>query len=133
MFNTVPSVLFENEDYKKGIHPNAKHLMGLIISLSRGPMGCIASNRWFADYLGVSISSVKRYLVDLKEFELIELEEIERKAPKANVRIIVPTSKIIKSKEEIKKSSVKQYQKKQKNILPNDIESDWLDDYIDSL
>lgn len=133
MFNVVPSILFENETYKKGIHPNAKHLMGLIISLNRGPMGCIASNRYFAEYLGVTTRSIINYLKNLKDYELINVSEIERETPKNNIRIIAPTSNIIKSMETIKKDTIKQYRKKQKNVLPNDIESDWLDDYIDSL
>jgi len=118
------------------IHPNSKHLLGMIVSLNQAEFGCIAGNRYFAEILGVSIPTINRYLVELKEHKYIDIDFVDRPSKtKGQIRIIVATSDAMTTSIKVAKQNVVTAQNnyiKNKNLLPRDIESDWLDDYIKS-
>ena len=129
MFIQVPETILKNHN----IHANSKLLLGLIVNLNRAELGCLASNRYFSNVLGVSIPTINRYLVDLKNNNYIDIDFIDRKnKTKGQIRIIVPTNNIITSMRTAKNNVIKAQNKwyREKNILPRDIESDWLDEYI---
>jgi len=126
MFNLIP----DKVDLDPRLSPNAKRLMGRIISLNNSQIGCIASNRYLAKQIGVSIRTLTRYLQELKQNDYIEISFKTRSGLKNDIRIIIPTSNILLSMNETKtKLNTKM---KGKNLLPKDIQSDWLDDYINN-
>lgn len=128
MFILIPEVV----DQDHSLHPNAQKLCGYIIGLSNSQIGCIASNRYFADRLGVSLPTIKRYLKDLKDKDYINIESIPRKK-RLPIRVIVPTKNILVSMESSKKEITKRINKPKSKLLPQDIESDWFDEYMKNL
>lgn len=129
MFNLIP----DKVDLDPQLSPNAKRLMGRIIGLNRSDIGCLAGNRYLADKIGVSIASISRYLAELKKSNYIEVSSIPRGTGKNTIRIIIPSRNILTTMEDTQKNLIKSYKKGEKNRLPKDIESDWLDDYIGNL
>jgi len=117
------------------LHPNSKLLLGLIVSLNNAEYGCIIENQTLSKIFNVDIRTIQRYLEELKLNKLIAIDEIPRtNERKGNIRIIVATEKAMTTS--IKKAKLNvikaqnQWNIKNKNLLPRDIESDWLDDYI---
>jgi len=117
------------------LHPNSKLLLGLIVSLNNAEYGCIIENQTLSKIFNVDVRTIQRYLEELKLNKLIAIDEIPRtNERKGNIRIIVATEKAMTTS--IKKAKLNvikaqnQWNIKNKNLLPRDIESDWLDDYI---
>jgi len=129
MFIMIP----EKVDTDMTIHSNSKRLIGHIISLNRSSLGCLAGNRYLADKIGVSIPTINRYLTELKDREYIEIDFIERGKNKNPQRIIIPSTNILNSINATKTKLTNKMKLKDKNLLPRDIEADWLDDYIANL
>jgi len=130
-FIQVPMKLLKDEK----LHPNSKLLLGLIVSLNNAEYGCIIENQTLSKIFNVDIRTIQRYLEELKLNKLIAIDEIPRtNERKGNIRIIVATEKAMTTS--IKKAKLNvikaqnQWNIKNKNLLPRDIESDWLDDYI---
>lgn len=119
-FVIIPEIV----DRNKNLHPNSKRLCGYIISLSGARLGCIASNNYFADRLGVSIRTVSRYLEELKLAEYIEVDFIDK--PHSNQgqqRIITPTGNIIVDMKTAKKNEYKR----------EEFKPEWLDSVMSEL
>lgn len=113
----------------KDLLPGARLLMAEIINLNGAPYGCIATNRTLGNYVGVGVRQVQKYLNLLENKGYIEVKEVENKKEQdssSKTRIIVPTNLILNDMP----TAVKNYKKKQNNKVVDDIESDWLDDYI---
>jgi len=130
-FIQVPMKLLKDEK----LHPNSKLLLGLIVSLNNAEYGCIIENQTLSKIFNVDVRTIQRYLEELKLNKLIAIDEIPRtNERKGNIRIIVATEKAMTTS--IKKAKLNvikaqnQWNIKNKNLLPRDIESDWLDDYI---
>lgn len=128
MFILIPEIV----DQDHTLHPNAQKLCGYVIGLSNSQIGCIASNRYFATRLGVSLPTVKRYLKDLKDKKYIRIDTISRDK-RLPIRVIVPTENILVSMESSKKEITKRLNKPKNKVLPNDIESDWFDEYMKNM
>ncbi len=129
MFNLIP----DKVDLDKNISPNSKRLMGRIISLNSSQIGCIASNRYLAELIGVSIPSLKRYLKELKQADYIIIDFKERKTGTQDIRIIIPSSNILHNMKETKTALNKKMNSSSKNLLPVDPEIPWLDEYISNI
>lgn len=126
MFTINSQIVARDRRLTKG----SRLLMAEIISLSKAEYGCIAKDSTLANYLGVTTRTIQTYLSELKHYRYIEIDTELEEPNRPESRVIVPTSMILI---DIKKAR-KQYRKmKQKNLLPNDIESDWLEDYIKNL
>ena len=129
MFNLIP----DKVDYDPNLSPNSKRLMGRIIALNKSEIGCIASNRYLARLIGVSLPSLSRYLLELKKNKYIIVDYKKRKTGIQDIRIIIPSNKILTSMEETKVNLNKKMVFKGKNLLPQDIEIPWLDEYINNI
>lgn len=79
MEETLPPLIIPGYIVKKPISHTAMILFGMIFSLQKEEGYAYASNAYFADQLGLSIASVKRYMKELAEARLI-LVHIDRKA-----------------------------------------------------
>lgn len=75
----LPPLVIPGFIVKKPISHTAMILYGLIFSLQREEGYAYASNAYYAESLGLSIASVKRYLKELVEARLI-LVHLDRKA-----------------------------------------------------
>lgn len=128
MFILIPEIV----DQDHSLHPNAQKLCGYIIGLSNSKFGCLAKNSYFEKRLNVSLATVKRYLKDLKDKGYIEIEQISRDN-KTTYRVIVPTPKVLVTMETSKKEINKKMSNYKNNKIPQDIECDWIDNFIDNL
>lgn len=126
MFIMIPDKALSNHSVSK----SALILLGLIISLNNADYGCIAKNSYFAKRMNVSKKSINRYLVELKDSDMIYMDSF-KKSNNVEIRVIVPSPNILTSISDSKKFLKKNT--KNKNRLPKDIESEWLDDYINNL
>ena len=120
------------------LHPNSKHLLGLIISLNKMEKGCTASNIYFAEILGVDVRTIKRYLVELKTGKYIEVKHIQRLIKKSGlIRIMVATNKGMVTPMKTAEKNIKNHEYAKyikKGYLPDDIEKpDWWDEYIQNI
>lgn len=79
MEHQLPPLIIPGFVIKKPISHTAMVLYGLIFSLQREEGYAWASNAYYAESLGLSIASVKRYLKELTEARLI-LVHLDRKA-----------------------------------------------------
>lgn len=75
----LPPLIIPGFIVKKPISHTAMVLYGLIFSLQREEGYAYASNAYYAEELGLSVASVKRYLKELTDARLI-LVHLERKA-----------------------------------------------------
>lgn len=123
MFTINSQVVARDTRLTKG----ARLLMGEIISLSKMQYGCIAKDKTLAKYLGVTTRSIQSYLSELKQYGYIEIDSQVETENEKDSRIIVPTSMILLH---IKKARKNYNKSRRKNELPQDIESEWLDEYI---
>ena len=129
MFILIP----EKVDSDTTIHSNSKRLMGHIISLNKGSLGCIAKNDYLAAKLQVHERTITRYIKELKDNGYIKVENINVGSKNSIIRVMLPSIKILSSMEDVGislKTKVSKWEKKQ---LPEDITSSWLDDYISNL
>ena len=122
MFNMIPVIVSRNHKLNMG----SRLLMGVIISLNRGELGCIAKNKYLADELGVSLSSIKRYLVELKDSGYIDIGTIPRENFK-DIRTIVPTKEILLGIKTATKNVTAYDKKKNRKAY----EPDWLKEIMD--
>ena len=127
MFNIIP------DDYIGKVKSDSLILLSMIIALNRGKLGCIAKDSHFAKRMQKTTRSIQRYLVELKEMDLIEIENIERNTNGLPIRLIVPNfdklPKMVEKKAYIEEKE-REYQEKQKN---GKWEPDWLDDVMSEL
>jgi len=129
MFIQVPNKVIEENKVSNG----AMLTLGAIISLSKARLGCIAKNKHFAKMFHCEIRTIQNHIKELEYYEYIIIKE----TPKLDdsdqtIRTIVPTYNILTNIEEAT-NELKKVQKhhfKNKNLLPRDIESTWLDEYI---
>lgn len=120
MFVMIPEIV--DQDHR--LNAKAQRLCGYIIGLSSAKFGCIASNSYFAEKLNVSIPTVNRYLQELKEYDYIEVEFIEKKHSHQGLqRIITVTPKIL--------INMKQAKKNENNR--KSFEPDWLSNAMNEL
>lgn len=77
--NQIPPIIIPGFVAKKPISHTAMVLYGLIFSLQREEGYAYASNAYYAESLGLSIASVKRYIKELVDNRLI-LIHLDRKA-----------------------------------------------------
>lgn len=132
MFIQVPDIALRD----RSLSASSVLILGMIISLNRSQLGCLAHNRYFSDILGLTTRTISRNIADLENKKYIAMNYIERTdSTKGKIRIVVPTKSVLLNLETATKNVIKAQNKwnKQKNILPNDIHSDWLDDYINNL
>lgn len=123
MFNVIPEVAMKDKNLK----PNSKLLLGIIISLSKGPFGCIATNHHFMEILNIeSDKTIRRYLNELKTNKYIESEMIQREGTRNEVRIITPIW------DYLPKSKDNSNRFKKKDKLKRE-EPEWLDEVIRNL
>lgn len=76
----TPPLIIPGWVVKKPVSHTAMVLYGLIFSLQREEGYAYASNGYYAEFLGLSVASVKRYLTELVDNRLI-LVHLDRKAP----------------------------------------------------
>lgn len=69
-FVTIPIEIFQNTD----LSPNEKFLLAEINGLANYS-ACYASNKYFAEYLKVSVSAVEKMIAHLKEMGYIKIEK----------------------------------------------------------
>lgn len=118
------------------LQANAKLLFGFIHQFSDENSGCIKENSYFMQVLNVdSDKTIRRYLESLKIKNYIQVSFIEKPNPKnGKIRVITPTGKHIRKHQDAvlytKNRYIKGQQQYQKGMIPNDIEADWLDDYM---
>ena len=130
MFHIIPDA------YIGKIKSDSLVLLSLIISLHNAQYGCIAKNYFFATKLKKTERSIRNYLVELKEMDLIEIEMIQRKPKELPIRVIAPTlNKLPKLKEklnEIKKRDKVEKERRSKTTNGRMVEAepDWLEDFI---
>ena len=128
MFVLIPDIVDQDHE----LHAKAQRLCGYVISLSSSKIGCLAGDKYFAKKLNVSVRTVQRYLESLKEKGYILVEDIKRES-KTPIRMIVPSSKILVDLDTSRKNvKAKEQKHNKKNSIPFDIESDWLDNYLEN-
>jgi hypothetical protein len=124
MFDTIPVVARRDQR----LNSKSVLLLGLIISLSRSKLGCIATNRYLSKEINVSVSSLKRYLVELKEYEYVVIENIQRQ-DKQDIRVIVPNWNVLPGIS----SAVKHVHERELKENRKPFEPDWIDEVFDEL
>lgn len=126
MFNIIP------DDYIGKVSGESLVLLSIIIALNRSKIGCIANDSHFAKRMKKTTRTIQRYLVELKEMDLIQIEKVDRNTNDLPIRLIVPTfdklPKVTQKLANIEKKE-KEYQKKQKN---GNWEPDWLEEIMNS-
>jgi len=128
MFIQVPDKAIDDNKVSNG----ALLTLGMIISLSKSKIGCIAKNKYFAKRFHCEVRTIQNHLEELRLHEYITIEETPIFNSEDTRRSLVPTKNILLSAKEVKQEVKKldTWRFKNKNLLPKDIESDWLDDYI---
>jgi len=129
MFIQVPEKVIDENKVSNG----AMLTLGAIISLSKARLGCIVSNKKLAKRFHCDVRTIQNHIKELETNLYIKVKEIPKiEYPEQTVRTIVPTKNILTSIEEAEDTlnKVQKQYIKNKNLLPRDIESDWLDDYI---
>lgn len=122
MFNINSQKVARNTNIKMG----SRLLMAEIISLSNARYGCIASNKTFSSYIGVSERQIQRYLEELKDNGYIEIanEEMKKELQADKfARLIVPTNIILLDLPTARKNFKQDYEKN----------SEWIDKLINEL
>ena len=125
MFNINSQIVARDTRLTKG----SRLLMAEIISLSKMQYGCFAKDKTLANFIGVTTRTIQTYLSELKKYKYIVIDTELETADTPESRVIVPTANILL---DIKKARKNYRKAKQKNLLPKDIESDWLQKYIDN-
>ena len=86
----IPAELWDNKEY----NISKKCFLAEIYALSKGPRGCIASNRHFSEFMGISKSRVSHILTEFTQGKLVNIQLTYKKGTKViEQRKIIPTRK----------------------------------------